>query len=174
MDGSAKTTPEWLGSSGPPEDYVLERFLTFGLIRLTNRLNRQAMRIVDVTTGLRLPEWRCLVFICAKRGITLHEIVDRTGMDRALITRAVQGLVEKGLVKVERDDEDRRMVAAQATAQGSEVYQQALPVMQARQARLLSALSEPDREAVYRIVHALNACLDAWPEEQGSRPGHSA
>ncbi len=171
MDVSASTTPELQGHPNPPDDYVLEKFLTFGLIRLTNRLNRQAMRIVEVTTGLRLPEWRCLVFICANRSIMLNEIVDRTGMDRALITRAVQGLVENGLVNVERDSKDRRMVAAQATARGKEVYQQALPVMQARQARLLSALSVSDREAVYRIVDALNACLDAWPEEQDSRLG---
>lgn len=147
----------------------LERFVTFALLRLTNRLNRQAMHMVSEASNLRLPEWRCLALVCAGDGVTLAEIVERTGLDGGLITRSAQGLVEKGFLLVARDTKDRRIVRATATAQGMRLYRQVLPVMQARQARLLGALTEADRSALYRIVDRLNRCLDDWPQRDAER-----
>lgn len=149
-------------------DLPLERFITYGLLRLTNRLNRQAMRILDQAAGLRLPEWRCMAFICSGTGISLNDIAERTGMDRGLITRSVQGLVMKGIVRVERDTKDRRIVFCVGTETGHELYRRVLPTMQARQARLLSSLSEADQISIYRILDQLNGCLDGWPESDAA------
>ncbi|MGI9426525.1 MAG: MarR family winged helix-turn-helix transcriptional regulator, partial [Hyphomicrobiaceae bacterium] len=88
--------------SGHNDDLPLEDFLTYRLVTLTNRLNRQAKQLLDESASLRLPEWRCLAFIkhCSdahgKAG--LHQLAEKTEMDRALISRSVQGLVEKGHV----------------------------------------------------------------------------
>ena len=126
-------------------DMPVEQFLTYRLLTLTNRLNRQAMHILEETAGLRLPEWRCLAFIHqsnSKQGKTgLHDLADKTGMDRALISRSVQGLVQKGYVLTERDGEDRRIVNARLTPPGEKLYDRILPLMQRRQMYLLDALS---------------------------------
>ena len=93
-------------------DLPVEQFLTYRLLTLTNRLNRQAMHILETQASLRLPEWRCLAFIheCGGPGgkASLHEVAEATAMDRALVTRSVQGLVTKGHVLTERDNQDRR------------------------------------------------------------------
>ena len=57
-------------------------------------------------------------------------------MDRALISRSVQGLVEKGHVLTERDREDRRMVYAALTKSGTDTFEAVLPLMQRRQKHL--------------------------------------
>ncbi len=144
-------------------DIPLENFLTYRLLILTNRLNRQAVRILDDTAGLRLPEWRCLAFIASQRRMSLNEIAERTAMDRGLISRSVQGLVEKGHILVERDAVDRRLVFAIVTRGGEKLYRTVLPIMQRRQARLLGSLSDTERRSLYRSIDKLNRCLDDWP-----------
>lgn len=151
---------------GTDADLPLEQYVTLGLLRLTNRLNRQSMRLLDRAAGLGLPEWRCLAFIGRADRISLNEIADLTGMDRGLISRSVQGLVDKGLVLVARDPSDRRLVCAAVTRKGREVHRAVQPVMHARQVRLLESLSGTDRRALYRIMNQLTQCLDSWPNDE--------
>ncbi|MGI9410803.1 MAG: MarR family winged helix-turn-helix transcriptional regulator [Hyphomicrobiaceae bacterium] len=150
-------------------DLPLEKFLTYRLLTLTNRLNRQAMQILDDTAKLRLPEWRCLAMIGRYGKISLNRIAEITEMDRALISRSVQGLVEKGHVLTERDGEDRRVVYAVHTKLGTDTFQAVLPLMQRRQKHLLNRLSPSERKAIYRIIERLSEALDDWDENRGSQ-----
>jgi DNA-binding MarR family transcriptional regulator len=159
---SSRSTDQWDADDGLP----LEQYVTLGLLRLTNRLNRQSMQLLDRSAGLGLPEWRCLAFIGRTDTISLNEITDLTGMDRGLISRSVQSLVEKGLVLVARDPADRRLVLAAMTRKGKDVYRAVKPVMHARQLRLRESLDSADRQALYRIMDRLTRCLDEWTEDE--------
>ena len=163
--------PKTVSSDTPfdgSSDLPIEQFLTYQLLLLTNRLNRQAMHILEEKAALRLPEWRCLAFIrecCRDQSkISLHQLADNTGMDRALISRSVQGLVEKGHVLTKRNCKDRRVVFAAVTRQGEALYQRTLPIMQKRQLHLLEALSPQDRKAIYRIMSRLSSAVGEWEE----------
>lgn len=152
------------------DNLAIEDFLTYRLLTLTNRLNRQAMSILEKEAALRLPEWRCLAFIerfgNGHGKVSFHKIAEVTGMDRALISRGVQGLLEKGLVLTERDRTDRRVWHASLTRKGRSLFERMLPMMRKRQLHLLGALSPSDRKAVYRIIDRLNDALVDWDEEQ--------
>lgn len=158
------------GGSLPDEaaPIPIEKFVTYGLLRLTNRLNRQSMRLLDETAGLGLPEWRCMAMIGVSPRISLNEIADRTGMDRGLISRAVRSLADKGLLLAERDRTDRRLVRAAFTARGRQIHRLVSPVMLARQLRLQKYLGEADLSALHRILNRLNLCLDEWPSEEAA------
>lgn len=150
-------------------DLPVQQFLTYRVQALTHRLNRQAMHILERQASLRLPEWRCLTFIHECGGqhgkASLFEVAEITGMDRGLVTRSVQGLVEKGHVLTERDGQDRRVVHAALTRQGYELFCRLLPLMRNRQLYLLDALSLHDRKAVYRILDRLNAAAEDYEKE---------
>ncbi len=156
----------------------LDQFLTYRLLTLTNRLNRQAMHILESQASLRLPEWRCLAFVwqCSRDNgkASLQDIAEITGMDRALISRAVQGLVEKGHVLTERDTKDRRNVHAVLTRQGKALFRRMLPIMQRRQMHLLGALSAQDRKAIYRIIDRLGNAVDDWEKIEAHGEHHDA
>ena len=154
------------------EDVSFEQFLTYRLLTLTNRLNRQASKILESRNNLRLPEWRCLAMIGRHQMLNVNRISELTGMDRGLISRAVHGLVTKDYVLAERSTHDRRIVRATLTIAGTTLYEEMLPVMQQRQRELLSALSPSDRRAVYRITDRLNDALDDW--EEGWKQSHEA
>lgn len=147
------------------EDVPFEQFLTYRLLTLTSRLNRQAIKILETHHDLRLPEWRCLAMIGRHRMLNVNRISEIAGMDRGLVSRAIQGLVTKGYVLAERATDDRRIVRATLTTAGSAIYAEMLPVMRQRQRRLLAALTPSDRKAVYRIIDRLTKSLDEWEQD---------
>jgi DNA-binding MarR family transcriptional regulator len=142
------------------EDLPLEEFLTYELLKLTNLLNRQASAILKSEAGLRLPEWRCMAFIGTYENIALYRIHELTEIDQGLITRTIQALVEKKLVEVKKDLEDKRVIQACLTKEGKKVYARVRPVMQARQVKLLRALNVSERSAIFQILSKLRAAVD--------------
>lgn len=144
---------------------LFEQFPTYRILSLTSRLNRQAVQILDQACGLRLPEWRCMAMIGRHEQLNLFNISDIAGMDRAQVTRSIQGLVEKDYVLTERDSIDRRIVSAKLTKSGQRVYEKTFPIMEQRQLQLLSSLSPGDRDAFYRIMDNLNDALATWEQE---------
>jgi len=146
------------------EDVPFEQFLTYRLLTLTGRLNRQAIKLLEANSDLRLPEWRCLAMIGRHDEFAVNRISEIASMDRGLISRSIQGLIEKGYVISERDLADRRVQRATLTCAGSALYDRMLPIMQRRQRRLLEALSPTDRKAVFRIIGRLADALDHWEE----------
>lgn len=159
-------------TSATPEidhDLPFEQFLTYRLLIVANRLNRQAAQILDAENGLRLPEWRCLALIGCYGKMSLNRISETMAMDPSLTSRSIQGLVEKGHVLTERDGADRRIVYATLTKQGESVYHTTLPVVRRRQMSLLAALSPSDRKAIYRIIDRLSGAVDDWEAEWGNK-----
>ena len=147
----------------------IDQFVTYRILSLTSRLNRQAMQILEAACGLRLPEWRCMAMIGRSGELSLFSISGLIGMDRGLVSRSVQSLVEKGLVATERDGDDRRIVRARLTERGNRMFQETFPVMQRRQLRLLSSLSSDDQKAFYRIMDCLSESIDDWDAEWKNR-----
>ena len=145
-----------------------EQFLTYRLLALTSRLSRQAIKIIESRHDLRLPEWRCLAMIGRHSVLHANRISEIAGMDRGLVSRAIQGPLPKGYALVERDKDDKRIVRVTLTKGGCALYEEMLPVMQQRQKRLLSALSPKDRKAVDRIIERLTQSLDEWEDEWGN------
>lgn len=147
---------------------LFEQFPTYRILSLTSRLNRQAVQILDKACGLRLPEWRCMAMIGRHDKLNLFNISEIAGMDRAQVTRSIQGLVERGFVLTQRDTADRRIVSAKLTKAGQRVYEKTLPIMEQRQLQLLASLSPSDRKAFYRIMDNLNNALATWEHERRS------
>lgn len=144
----------------------IDQFVTYRILALTSRLNRQAMQILEEACGLRLPEWRCMAMIGRSGEISLHNISDSVGMDPGLVSRSIQSMVSQGLVSTVRDEKDRRIVRANLTADGKAMFDRTFPVMQKRQMRLLGSLSSDDRQAFYRIMDCLGASIDDWESER--------
>ncbi len=158
-------------SETPEIDHNLpfEEFLTYRLLMVSNRLNRQAAHILEAENGLRLPEWRCLALIGCYGRMSLNRISEMMAIDPSLTSRSIRGLVEKGHVLTERDAADRRIVYATLTKQGESVYHTTMPVVRRRQMSLLAALSPSDRKAIYRIIDRLSGAVDDWETNWGNK-----
>ena len=147
-------------SNGAPDGLPLSSFLTYELLKLTNRLNRQAAAILRKNGEIRLPEWRCMVFVGEHGMISLRDIHVLTEMDPALITRTTQALVKRGLVSLEKDGADRRLLNIRLTPAGLQTYQRLRPIMQARQIRLLGALTSEEQTALFSALRKVRDAVD--------------
>ena len=58
---------------------------------------------------LNLTDWRMMVTIADRPGITAQELSDYSGLDKMIVSRAVRGLEEQGRLVREGSDTDRRM-----------------------------------------------------------------
>ena len=147
------------------KDLPLDQFVTFRLLRLTNQLNRQAVRILAQHAGLRLPEWRCLAIIDAYGPQQVNQIAARLSADKGLISRSLASLEGSGHIKMARGAVDRRQVRVSLTAAGKKVVARMMPIMRQRQEHLLAALPERQRADFYRKIDKLQAASEAFDEE---------
>lgn len=137
------------------DERPLQRFLTYRLSQLGFRLNRQAAHLLRQGTGLKLPEWRVIALLATHKRLNAARIEDLTGTDRALLSRTFRRLELRGLLVARRSEHDRRKVHFTLTPAGRQVHRQQLPLMQARQAHLLDALTRDERRLVFAIVDKL-------------------
>jgi len=87
--------------------------------------------------------------------LSANGICSRTNMDKVRVTRAVARMIAAGLVSRQEDETDRRYVSLTLTDKGMAVYDQILPLVQAREAEILSTLSPEERAALDVILRKL-------------------
>lgn len=100
-------------------------------------------------------------------------LAERTGVTRATMTGLIDTLERDGLVRRSPDPEDRRMMTVQPTPQATALLAQILPGHFQRMARLMSPLSEFERdtlvELLQKIVHRASELTGA-----AEGPAHTA
>ena len=145
------------------DEMPIERFLTYRILRLNSKLNRQGAAILRQTSGLKMPEWRVVAFLGTRGKMTATMISEVAGVDPGLLSRSFRSLELAGLIETRRPDHDRREVHATLTRKGQGIFDKTIPLMSARQRALLDALDPDERAAIFRIIDKLELVADASP-----------
>lgn len=149
------------------KEIPLDEFITFRLLHLTNRFNRQAVKILATHTGLRLPEWRCLAILGAYGPQQVNQISARLGADKGLISRSLTSLEKSGHVKMKRNTGDRRQILVTLTAKGKKTMERMMPIMRRRQGKLVKSLTRQEWKMLDKIVAKLHQASMLIDEEIG-------
>lgn len=136
----------------------LEEMISYRVARLQSMLNRQAAAILK-RHGLAQSQWRILVMLEALGRSTTSEISRKTGFDKAMLSRAIQAMVARGLVHSHPSDQNRSHIILSLTDAGREAYEQARPFMKARHDALLGCMSDTERETLYSAFAKLEDYL---------------
>ncbi|MDB5374197.1 MAG: MarR family transcriptional regulator [Belnapia sp.] len=88
--------------------FALEELLPYRLSVVTNRSSRLFAWCYSEAFGLSIPEWRVLAVVGRFGGLSASAVAERTAMDKVMVTRAVRGLLDRGLLARTEDDADRR------------------------------------------------------------------
>lgn len=91
--------------------------------------------------GLTVGGWRTLSLIGRYQPIHPSSIAERTSVDPDKVTRAVDRLVERGLVARKVDKVDRRRIVLTLTARGQRVYDEIDGVRRTAEEKFLSVLT---------------------------------
>ena len=133
----------------------LQGFLTFRLARLNQALNNQVADVLARHAHIGLSEWRVLSVIATGAAKTARDVTNLTGLDPAMISRALKQLEDRALVLSQRDTADRRSRLLSLTAEGAQLYETVIPIMRKRQEALLGSLSQEERNLAFGIIDKL-------------------
>lgn len=140
-----------------PDGVQLERFITYRLSVLTNRLNHQLEQLLKQQIELSLPEWRIVAVLGQFKDISVREIVKYSSMDKGLVSRTATKLVEKEIIHRQPHPTDNRLVTLSLTESGWQIYRKMTPLAQQRQIDLLNKLDKEQRIAIDQILDQLLA-----------------
>ncbi len=149
-----------MSQDAQPPNRDVRSFLTYRIVRLHQAMNAQAVAILQSKCDLTQGQWRVIATIGSGMAAAARDIAIMTNMDPAMISRTLRSLEAQGLVTTHRPDQDRRVLNAELTDAGREIYEKVLPGMQARQERLLSALSPDERAVIFQIIEKLQRAAE--------------
>ncbi len=128
-----------------------------GNIRRTDRIATQFYDQIMAPSGLSGPQFGVLSSIAAASSeapVTINALAQLMDMDRTTLTRNLSVLVKRRLARTE-EGADRRMRLVMVTPEGERALQQAFPLWQEAEARIVAALGPHRRDALLAELAAV-------------------
>jgi len=149
------------GTSG-----VLHSLVTMRMIRLFILLRRGGIMAQRRRFGLSEIEWRIMTQLGASAPLSLNGLADALVQDRGQLSRAVKGMVARGLLTRERKPGGPEIEIALSGA-GRALHADMVGWVVERDARLTEALAPADLSALWRAIDAMiDRAEDMLAEEQ--------
>jgi DNA-binding MarR family transcriptional regulator/N-acetylglutamate synthase-like GNAT family acetyltransferase len=161
----------WIAVMNKPQESAMQPSIGI-LLRELARLYTQAQRD-NVTSGYDTSSTQSHVLIELGRAglLTQHELGRRLSLDKGWVSRAVDSLVQSGLITKSRHENDRRSRWLQLTRKGTERYQALNESLDAHAEQLMQPLAAEQRASIYQaLVLLLNGLQSALPQEVESAP----
>ncbi|HYM39356.1 MAG TPA: MarR family transcriptional regulator [Thermoplasmata archaeon] len=121
--------------------------------------------------GISVPQFRVLTFLNRTEGASLSAVADRVGLSLPAMSRLVDGLVSRDLVRREESPEDRRRVLLHLTNLGKDLVRTARAGAQSRLAEVLTTLPIAERGDIARAMQSLRPVFLPRPRPSDSREG---
>jgi MarR family transcriptional regulator, organic hydroperoxide resistance regulator len=140
------------GPAGPDATVIVQ-----GLRRIVKALERYS-RDVYRSYGLTGPQLWALKTLARRGPLSAGQLADALAVHQSSLSTLVQRLERRGLVRRERESDDRRFVRIALSERGGRV---AADAPEAAQGRLLHSLAAMSIQEVRRIRRAVNRLVDA-------------
>ncbi len=129
---------------------TVDNFLTTMLSQLITRLRSTVTQPYAEQFGLTVPEWRILALLAHARTLPFSELVVQSTSDKALVSRTLRLLEERGLVHLETEgNTPRKKLICSVTDAGIALHDEVMPLARRRQAEVIRQLAPEERRAVY-------------------------
>lgn len=133
----------------------LENFLPYRLSVLAQLVSESLHDLYAEPFGLSVTQWRVMAALGRFAPLTATEVGLRIVMDKVAVSRAVAGLMKRGLVERATDREDRRREPLRLTAKGRTMHDRIVPLALKYEADLYEALSPEERSALNGLCDRL-------------------
>lgn len=143
----------------PPLD--LPSFLPFRLNQLAADISGRLAAIYEKRFGIDVPQWRVLATLVDRDSATAQDIVESTRTHKSTISRAVQALIDRGLVSSRPDGDDGRSRRLALTDDGRALTDEIIPLARRFESDLLGRMGERQSGRLLEQLSALEAALRA-------------
>ena len=115
--------------------------------------------------GLRVPEWRALAALYARKDCTMGELADLATIDRTTLTRTIDRMEDAGWLSRLADDADMRVTRLGLTAAGRRVFDRIWPDVEKLNALALDGLSKAEIQQLHNTLARMRANLEDYVGE---------
>lgn len=148
-------------------------WLSFRLNFLAFRFNDPVYRWIETRYGLVRPEFAALYSVGLREGVAAKNIVASSGLPKNTLSRAVQKLLQRRLLRRDTDPADLRSYVLHLTPAGRKIFDETMPLMVQHQTAMLACLSEDEQRQLCTLMDKLVIASPAWPnelEQEGTSP----
>jgi DNA-binding MarR family transcriptional regulator len=138
----------------------LQAFFPYRLAVLAEQVSLAVAPVYATRFRLSRQEWRILAVVGARAEISTTEICRTTTLDKMQVSRAIQSLEDRAVIRRFEAAGDRRRKIVALTAAGRSLYRRIVPLASRREAAILSGLS-PQEIAQFNATMAKIAAAAA-------------
>jgi DNA-binding MarR family transcriptional regulator len=141
---------------------TLERFLPYRLVVLADTVSRALATVYEQRFDVSIAEWRVIANLGRFGALSAGDLAAHSNLDKPKVTRALQRLLERGLISRAIEKNDRRQSRIALTRQGQTLFRDIARLALAWEKDWLATLSAADRKALDRLIinlqrHAANS-----------------
>ena len=145
----------------PDDILILESFLPYRLMRLSEAVSREFAKAYHDRYGLTRPEWRVFATLGQYGTMTATAIGAHSAMHKTKVSRAVAALEKRKWLARETDPADRRVERLTLTKAGRAAYGAMVPVARDFEAKLLSRIEGRDAQQALDGLAVLRCAIEA-------------
>jgi DNA-binding MarR family transcriptional regulator len=116
-------------------------------------------------------QWGLLILLLEKDGLPIGTLSQKRGIDAPTVTGIVKRLEQSGLVERSHNRADRRVVKVSLTAEGRDILQSLLTIVDGWNETLLHGFSQPEREKLLEQFQQIIANISDVGSGTGDRFG---
>jgi len=131
---------------------------------LALQFNVPVYRWIEAEFGFQRVEFVVLYSLALKNGVTASAISNSSGFPRNTISRAIQKLIDKDIVRREVDPGDLRSFVLFLTDEGRRIVDAAMQPMRDREQLMLSALNPAEKLMLSELLAKAVGDSRKWPE----------
>ena len=139
----------------PHKILQLERYLPYRLSILSNRISALISEIYSDKFALSITEWRIMAVLGEYPDVSAEAVSLKTQIEKSILSRAINKLVQRKLLQREFDPLDRRRSMLRLTATGLSVYDEVVPVSYDYEKALVSFFTDAEREQFSEFIDRL-------------------
>lgn len=155
------------------EEFQLESFFPYKVRVFGTAVSAAVSSVYRERYGLSVSEWRTMAILGHTHALSASEIVERSSMDKVNVSRAVQSLRKKELLRRDIDGEDRRKSVLRLTEEGLRIFNDVIPRVQAVEDALTENLSAEEKQALLHLMQKVQSNAEAFVAGSGN-PGDAS
>ncbi len=113
--------------------------------------------------GLRVPDWRVLATLYARKHLSLRELADLCSIDRTTLSRTMDRMQEAGWVARLADSHDLRVTRLSLTASGERLFARLWPAVDRLNRAAMEGLPRGAVELLAWTLERMKTNLDRQP-----------
>ena len=133
-------------------ELYLEEFLPYQLSYLTNLVSQDLASLYTEQFGIAHTEWRVMAVLGVTSGVSAAYVAEKTAMDKVAVSRAINGMIKRGLIDREFSNDDKRRSELALSETGLKKYQKIVPLVREYEKNLLKQLDEKEKQALNAIL----------------------